>query len=75
ALGFEEGRLRARPGRALRRIGWYGAAVQPRQGGRGRTGLPVPTLVAEQESLGGLAVVAPLHSHPRGEQARMDLGG
>ncbi|BFO14066.1 hypothetical protein SHKM778_04540 [Streptomyces sp. KM77-8] len=64
APGFEEGGLGARFGMALRRIGRYGAAAQPGQGGRGRTGFPVPPLVAEEKCLGGLDVVGPLHSHP-----------
>ncbi|MDQ0750268.1 hypothetical protein QF034_004499 [Streptomyces africanus] len=75
ALWFEQGRLGARFGGALGRIGRYGAAAQPGQGGRGRAWFPVPPLVTEEERLGGLDVVAPLDSHPRGEQARVDLGG
>ncbi len=74
-LRFEQRGLRARFGGALRRIGRYGAAAQPGQGRRGRARLPVPPLVAEEQGLRRLHVVAPLDSHPRGEQARCDLGG
>ncbi|MDH6488361.1 hypothetical protein M2157_004360 [Streptomyces sp. SAI-127] len=75
ALRLEQGRLGARFGRALGRVGRYGAAAQPGQGGRGRAGLAVSPRVAEQEGLGVLDVVAPLHPHPGGEQPRIDLGG
>ncbi len=74
-LRLEERGLRAGFGRALGRIGRDGPAPQPGQRGGGRPRFPVPPLVAEQERLGVLDVVAPLHSHPRGEQPRIDLGG
>ena len=74
-LRLEQRGLRARFGRALRRIGRYRAVAQPGQGGRRRPGLPEPALVAEEEQLRVLDVVAPLDADTGGQQPRIDLRG
>ncbi len=62
--GFEEGGLRARLGGPRRRVRRYGAAAQPGQRGGGRPGLAEAPLVAQEEGLGGLDVIAPVDPHP-----------
>lgn len=73
--GLEEGRLCAGVGRPLGRIRRHGTVTEPgERGGRG-TRLPEPPLMPQEQTLGVLDVITPLHADAPGEQAGVDLGG
>ena len=67
-LRLEQRGLRAGFGGRAAAVRRYGAAAQPGQGGRPPSGAPRPPLVARAEGSRRPRFVAPLHSHPRGEQ-------